>query len=167
MASLVKIERDKVVVRKLDPRYQNRLQYAESAAEKFVKSQEEFQLIFKQAGGSGSAPPSDKDYKALSKADDLKTLIDRLQKLDDNAGVYLIRIDGSPLAMAQLIEDDADDIAKACAVELRDMIQEKEEQITKLQTDVAALKKDLAAISEGASQSWCIPTGGRPVWVRP
>jgi septal ring factor EnvC (AmiA/AmiB activator) len=107
MASSVKIERDKVVVRKLDPRYQNRLKYAESAAKEFVKSQEEF-----------------------------------------HAGVYLIRIDGSPLAMAQLIEEDANDIAKACAVKLRDMIQEKEEQIAKLQTDVAALKKDLAAISK-------------------
>jgi hypothetical protein len=148
MASEVKIERDKFVMRKLDPCYRNRLQYAEAAAEKFVLSREEFQRIFKQAGGSGSVPPTDKDYKALSKADDLKALIDRLEKLDDKAGVYLIRVDGTPSTMEQYIEDDADIIAKACAMELRGMIEEKEEQIATLQKDVAALKRDLAAISK-------------------
>jgi hypothetical protein len=148
MASEVKIERDKFVVRKLDPCYQNRLQYAESAAEDFVKSQEEFQQIFRKAKGSGSVPPTDKDYNALSKADGLKGLVDRLQKLDDNAGVCLSRINSSPTTMEQYIEDDADIIVKACAVELRGMIEEKEEQIATLQKDVAALKRDLAAISK-------------------
>ena len=46
MASEVKIERDKFVVRKLDPCYRTTLQYAEAAAEKFLLSREEFQQIF-------------------------------------------------------------------------------------------------------------------------
>ena len=52
----------------------------------------------------------------MSKADDLKALIDKLEKLDHDAGVYLIRVDGTPSTMEQYIEDDADIIAKACAV---------------------------------------------------
>jgi chromosome segregation ATPase len=149
MASTVKVEQDnKFAVVKLDPVYANELKKAESAADKFATNKEKFQHILKQTGASGSVPMNDKDYKKLSEAKDLKTLVNKLVDLENEAQTCLLSIEFAPQEIGKAAETDADNVAKESAKILTGQIEEKEQEVAKLQKEIAALQKDLTAISK-------------------
>lgn len=90
---------------------------------------------------------NDKDYKKLSEAKDVKSLVQTLAGLQDDAQSCLLTIHFAPGVMMEATEKDAADTAKEAATILSAAIDEKEQEVAKIQKEIAALKKDLAGIA--------------------